>query len=52
MAFSRVSKRFDVLAIPTLLLMERGEVIDKQVGAAPVSHLRTWVTSKLDVEKT
>jgi len=47
-----VSQRFEVQAIPTLLLMERGEVIDKQVGAAPVSHLRTWVTSKLDLEKS
>jgi thioredoxin 2 len=45
-----VSQRFEVLAIPTLLLMEHGEVIDKQVGAAPVSHLRSWVTSKLDLK--
>ena len=44
-----VSQRFEVLAIPTLLLMEHGEVIDKQVGAAPVSHLRSWVTSKLNL---
>jgi thioredoxin 2 len=44
-----VSERFEVLAIPTLLLMEHGEVIDKQVGAAPVSHLRSWVTSKLNL---
>jgi len=42
-----LSERFEVLAIPTLLLIDHGEVIDKQVGAAPVSHLRTWVTSKL-----
>lgn len=43
-----VSNRFEVQAIPTLVLLDRGEVIDKQVGAAPIAHLRAWVTSKLD----
>jgi thioredoxin 2 len=42
-----LSQRFDVLAIPTLILFRGGEVIDKQVGAAPVAYLRNWVTSKL-----
>jgi thioredoxin 2 len=44
-----LNERFQIQAIPTLLLIDHGEVIDKQVGAAPVSHLRTWVTSKLDL---
>jgi thioredoxin 2 len=44
-----LSQRFEVLAIPTLILMKRAEVIDKQVGAAPASYLRSWVTSKLDL---
>lgn len=44
-----VSQRFEVVAIPTLLLMIRGEVIDKQVGAAPVPYHRNCVTSKLDL---
>jgi thioredoxin 2 len=43
-----VSNRFEVQAIPTLVLLSRGEVIDKQVGAAPIAYLRRWVTSKLD----
>jgi len=42
-----LSGRFEVLAIPTLILLKGGEVIDKQVGAAPASVLRSWVTSKL-----
>jgi thioredoxin 2 len=46
-----LSQRFEVMAIPTLLLVVRGEVIDKQVGAAPASVLRPWVTSKLDLAK-
>jgi thioredoxin 2 len=44
-----LSQRFDVLAIPTLLLLSGGEVIDTQVGAAPVAQLRSWVTSKLNL---
>lgn len=42
-----ISRRFDVQAIPTLLLMEGGKVIDKQVGAAPAPALRSWVESNL-----
>jgi len=45
-----LSQRFDVMAIPTLILFRNGEVVDTQVGAAPVSHLRSWVTSKLDLK--
>ena len=44
-----LSQRFEVLAIPTLILMKRAELIDTQVGAAPASYLRSWVTSKLDL---
>ncbi len=42
-----LSSRFEVLAIPTLILLERGKVIDTQVGAAPAAVLRKWVTEKL-----
>jgi thioredoxin 2 len=42
-----VSRRFEVQAIPTLVLMDRGEVVDRQTGAAPVSALRAWLTDKL-----
>ena len=42
-----LSRRFDVQAIPTLLLMDRGRLIDRQVGAAPVAALRSWVQGKL-----
>jgi thioredoxin 2 len=43
-----VSDRFEVQAIPTLVLLNHGRVVDKQVGAAPVNYLRAWVTSRLD----
>ena len=42
-------QRFNVQAIPTLMLVKDGEVVDTQVGAAPVAVLRSWVTSKLDL---
>ena len=43
----RVSQRFNVLSIPTLLLFDKGEVVDQQVGAAPLVRLRTWLQDKL-----
>jgi len=43
----QVSSRFEVQAIPTLILLDRGEVVDKQVGAAPAPALRSWLTDKL-----
>jgi thioredoxin 2 len=42
-----VSRRFEVQAIPTLVLMHHGEVVDRQVGAAPAPALRSWVTAHL-----
>jgi thioredoxin 2 len=39
----QVSRRFEVQAIPTLILMRDGEVIEKQVGAAPAHVLRSWL---------
>jgi thioredoxin 2 len=42
-----VSRRFEVQAIPTLVLMHHGQVVDKQVGAAPAPALRSWLTEKL-----
>jgi thioredoxin 2 len=45
-----ISQRFEVLAIPTLILFERGKVVDTQVGAAPAAVLRKWVTEKLGLK--
>ncbi|MGZ6831627.1 MAG: thioredoxin [Mycobacteriaceae bacterium] len=43
----QVSSRFEVQAIPTLLLLDRGKVVDEQVGAAPAPALRSWLSDKL-----
>jgi thioredoxin 2 len=49
------SRRFEVQAIPTLVLMHHGKVVDKQIGAAPAHALRSWLTEhlpKAEVEPT
>jgi thioredoxin 2 len=38
----RLSSRFTVQAVPTLLIMHHGKVIARQAGAAPVEVLRRW----------
>jgi thioredoxin 2 len=42
-----LSERFDVRAIPTLIVLRGGEVIARQTGAAPVTVLREWLDRAL-----
>ena len=42
-----VSRRFEVQAIPTLVLLDHGRVVTTQVGAAPAHALRSWLTEHL-----
>ena len=46
-ASPRVSQRFGVQAIPTLLLLRDGQVAGRQTGAASLAALRSWVESAL-----
>ncbi|MDQ4149487.1 MAG: thioredoxin [Actinomycetota bacterium] len=43
----RVSERFRVTGIPTLLLMRAGRVVDRRTGAAPEPALRQWLERTL-----
>jgi thioredoxin 2 len=43
----RLSGRFDVQAIPTLMIIHGGKVIARQAGAAPAQALRSWVDGAL-----
>ncbi|MFF7598331.1 thioredoxin [Streptomyces mirabilis] len=43
----RLAQRFQVQAVPTLLLLDKGEVIARQTGAAPAPALRQWVEETL-----
>jgi thioredoxin 2 len=42
-----VSRRFDVRSIPTLVILDHGQVVDKQIGARPEHQLRSWLESEL-----
>jgi thioredoxin 2 len=39
----QLSQRFTVQAVPTLLLIDHGQVRARQAGAAPVAALRSWL---------
>ena len=43
----KLSERFAVRAVPTLLLMNHGQVISRQSGAAPAPAIRRWVEAGL-----
>ncbi|GHD62852.1 thiol reductase thioredoxin [Streptomyces mirabilis] len=43
----RLAQRFQVQAVPTLLLLDKGEVIARKTGAAPAPTLRQWVEETL-----
>ncbi len=42
-----LSQRYDVQAIPTLIVLHGGEVIARQTGAAPANVLREWLDRAL-----
>lgn len=39
----RLARRFEVQAVPTLLVLDKGRTIARQAGAAPAPALRRWV---------
>ncbi|MFH8753624.1 thioredoxin [Streptomyces rimosus] len=39
----QISRRFEVQAVPTLLVLNQGEQVARQAGAAPAHVLRAWV---------
>ncbi|MGN2638256.1 thioredoxin family protein [Nocardia takedensis] len=46
-AAPRTAERFVVRAVPTLLVLDHGEVLARQAGAAPVPELRRWLDHNL-----
>ena len=46
----RLSERFAVQAVPTLLLLRDGQVVQRQAGAAPAPALRSWLDGALAAE--
>ena len=47
-----VSQRFEVQAVPTLLVVDHGQVLSRQSGAAPVAALRNWLDQALSTGAT
>lgn len=45
-----VAARFEVRAVPTLLVIRGGDVIARQAGAPPMSALRHWLTSAIGAD--
>ena len=43
----RLAARHDVQSIPTLMVVVGGEIVDRQVGAAPEAALRQWLETTL-----
>ncbi|EXG82162.1 thioredoxin [Cryptosporangium arvum] len=43
----KVSERFTIQAVPTLILLRDGTVIARRAGAAPASALRSWLDDAL-----
>lgn len=39
----QLAERFQIKAVPTLLILDAGRVIARQAGAVPVGALRSWV---------
>jgi thioredoxin 2 len=46
-AAPRLSQRFQVRSVPTLMVLRDGEVLASQPGAAPEPALRTWLDQAL-----
>jgi hypothetical protein len=43
----RLAQRFEVQAVPTLLVLDKGQTIARQAGAAPAPALRRWVEQSI-----
>ncbi|MFC8263215.1 thioredoxin [Streptomyces sp. NPDC057291] len=48
----RLSRRFEVQAVPTLLVLDQGETVAQQAGAAPAHVLRSWVEQAMAGRQT
>jgi thioredoxin 2 len=48
----QVSRRFEVQAVPTLLVLDRGKTVARQAGAAPAHVLRPWVEETIAGRQT
>jgi len=43
----KVAARFDARSIPTLVVLDHGKLVSRQIGAAPYERIKAWVESAL-----
>lgn len=46
-----LGQRFQILGIPTLILLERGQVRDRITGAVDATRMRRWIEPHLTAQK-
>ncbi|AUY48360.1 thioredoxin [Streptomyces sp. CB01881] len=46
-----LARRFEVQAVPTLLILDHGRPVARQTGAAPANALRRWVGESLSAPR-
>ncbi len=44
----KIPTDYRIQAIPTLMLFNKGEMVDRQMGALPKSKIESWVTKAID----
>lgn len=44
-----VAQKYGIMSIPTLILFNNGEVIDKNIGVMPKPKLVEWLKSKINL---
>ena len=44
----KTPQKFGVRGIPTIMLFNKGELVDTKVGSLPKSALQEWIKSNLD----
>jgi thioredoxin len=43
-----IPQRFQVSGVPTILLVDRGEVVDRLTGLVPLNDLRQWIGQHIE----
>jgi len=46
-----IAAEFNVMSIPTLIIVKGGEVVDQKMGALPEPMLKGWVESQIEAEE-
>jgi thioredoxin 2 len=47
----KLSQRFDIKAVPTLMVLRDGKVVARQAGAAPANVLRDWLDKAIAADE-